>query len=197
MTGALIAHIFHVLSVLMLYELASAVHPKVSLAERSRFAFLAAILHVVSPAGIFLSAPYAESSFSFLNFLGFYLYAKSLIVDHPHRFGIRRGIVMLCSGVALGIATTFRGNGLLSGLIFIHEAINCIIRILRSRQISCDSKALVALCASGILMALIAFYPQYLAYSVFCGASNIDEGVRPWCLNWVPSIYAWVQKEYW
>jgi len=195
--GVLVAHTFHLLSVLMLHELTEAVCSKDSIATRSKFAFLAASLHIVSPAGIFLSAPYAESSFSFLTFLGLFVYAKAMIGSDLKKSYAQREIMVLASGIIFGISTTFRGNGLLSGLVFVYDAVDSLNCILRSRDVRSNCSKLVTACVSGSLMACVAVTPQYLAYSEYCYRGEVSEYARPWCLDWPPSIYAWVQREYW
>lgn len=194
--GILVSHAFHLLSVLMLHELTLVVYPTLSASKRSKIALLAASLHVTSPAGMFLSAPYAESCFSFLNFTGFYVYAKTLRT-HRKDQAVWRDIFILFSGLIFGLATTFRGNGLFSGLVLIYDAIDCMARILQSAEIRQHIRRLFIVCVSGILMALITILPQFMAYNVYCSSSSADTLVRPWCSDWIPSIYAWVQREYW
>ena len=181
----------------MLHELTVAVCRTESSSKRSKMAFVAAGLHIVSPAGIFLSAPYAESLFSFLNFLGCYLYSKVTVRDSSDIFGILEGAWVLVAGIIFGVATTVRGNGLLSGLILIYDAARSAGLILQSCDCKHNFKVLVTICVSGSLMACIAFSPQYLAYGEYCYGGNAAERRRPWCSDWVPSIYGWVQKEYW
>ena len=195
--GTSVAHVSHLLSVLMLHELSMTVCSSASSVYLARFAFLAASLHIVSPAGVFLSAPYAESPFSFLTFTALYLYARGRFGDRSEIPGIRRSLLSLLSGVILGMATTFRGNGLLSGLIFVYDAINSLTCILRSHDIRSSLGTLLTACFSGILMGCVALFPQYLAYREYCNGPSRDTGRRSWCSGWVPSIYAWVQKEYW
>ena len=195
--GIVIAHLSHLLSVLMLHELTLTVCSNKSTAILSRHAFLTACLHIITPAGILMSAPYAESSFSFLTFAALYLYARGLLGDRSQTHGIPRSLLSLLSGLILGAATTFRGNGLLSGLIFVYDAINSLSNILRSHDIRSNIGTLFVACFSGILMACVAFLPQYLAFKEYCYGGIGDEGIRPWCSAWVPSIYTWVQKEYW
>ena len=182
----------------MLFQLTFTVCSSKSLVIRSKFAFLAASLHIICPAGIFLSAPYAESLFSLLNFLGLYLYAKAYNGNPMQSGGIFDSTMIILSGVLFGLATTLRGNGLLSGLILLYDLIKCITRMWYSpSRIGPEIWGGVTLGASGTLMASIAFIPQYLAYSEFCRGPDSGEYIRPWCLKWFPSIYAWVQKEYW
>ena len=180
----------------MLHELTLVVYPTLSASKRSKLALLAATLHIISPAGMFLSAPYAESCFSFLNFTGFYVYTNTL-GSHRQNHVIWRDVSIVFAGLVFGLATTFRANGLFSGLVLVHDALYCVIKILESAEIGKNFRRLLVVCISGVLMALIAGLPQYLAYREYCSSKSADGPVRPWCLNWVPSIYAWVQKEHW
>ena len=180
----------------MLYELTLTVCVKSPVTRVSSFCTLAASLHIISPAGMFLSSPYAESSFSFLNFAGHYFHAHAML-KHGQRRENQRDILVLLSGVVFGIATTFRGNGLFSGLLLVWDALACGIRILRSINIASDVRHFVTVSISGLVMAAIAMLPQYLAYAEYCARGSADVGKRPWCSYWPPSIYTWVQKRYW
>lgn len=178
----------------MLHELTLAVYRDITTSKRFSIALLAATLHIISPAAIFLSAPYAESSFSLLNFTGFYLYAVAS-TQQPYRSRLLKDCLLISSGLFFGVATTFRGNGLFSGLVLIHDAIFSLIRGVQGFEIAENIRRLVVVCLSGLLMASVALVPQYLAYVEYCW---IDDGQRrPWCAGWIPSIYAWVQEEYW
>lgn len=195
-SGILIAHSFHLFSVLMLYQLTLDVFSEIVPSKRTKMAFLAAILHVFTPAGMFLSAPYAESSFSFLNFLGYLLYSKTFKEEKCRKF-MYRDCLFLLSGITFGIASTFRGNGLFSGCIFIYDAITAAVTMLRTDHLRHDIRRLLFVIFAGLLMGIIALMPQYLAYREYCTSTvNIVAG-RPWCSRWVPSIYAWVQEHYW
>lgn len=180
----------------MLHELTSIMYLESTTSRISSFCLLAASLHIISPAGIFLSAPYAESSFSFLNFAGYYLYAKGMLM-HGERKEAQRDYLVLFSGVVFGIATTFRGNGLLCGLLFVWDALVCGARILQSIETVFHARHLLSASMSGLLMACIAMTPQYLAYNEYCVRGSADSDKRPWCSYWPPSIYAWVQRQYW
>lgn len=196
LAAIILAHVFHLLSVMMLHELTLTVCLKSTTTKVSSFCVLVASLHIISPAGIFLSAPYAESPFSFLNFTGFYLYAKA-ILKHAEGKQNQKDLLVLISGFVFGIATTFRGNGLFSGLLFVWDALAYGTRILRSTDPASNFRSLLSVLISGLSMACIAVLPQYLAYAEYCVRESADSIIRPWCSNWPPSIYAWVQGEYW
>ena len=144
---------------------------------------------------MFLSAPYAESSFSLLNLGGYYLYAKAETSASAQ--SRKRDALIVFSGIVLGVGTTFRGNGLFSGLILIYDAVSSMSKMVHSANIQANMRKLFVVCLSGVLMACIAIVPQCLAYKEYCTKFSAETPVRPWCSIWVPSIYAWVQKEYW
>ena len=196
LAAIILAHVFHLLSVLMLYELTLITCVKRTTTRDPSFSFLTASLHIISPAGMFLSAPYAESSFSFLSFAGYYFYAKAMLMHGEGRES-QRDLYILLSGVVFGIATTFRGNGLLSGLLLVWDALSCGTKILRSINIASDIRHLLTVSMSGLLMACIAITPQYLAYGEYCVRRTAYSDKRPWCAYWPPSIYHWVQRHYW
>lgn len=181
---------------LLLHEVSLIICPELPASQRSRFALLTAILHIISPAGIFLSAPYAESSFSLLNFTGFYLYAHA-ILKHQVNEVVARDFFTLSAGICFGIATIFRGNGLFSGLILVYDATTSAIDIVRSPDTKGHIRRFVFVITSGASMACIVMVPQYLAYSEYCRSMDAEVERRPWCSYWLPSVYTWVQKHYW
>ncbi|KAJ3573739.1 hypothetical protein NPX13_g4594 [Xylaria arbuscula] len=68
-----VANASHLLSALVLYKLGLAVW------KNSRISLVAAVLHVLSPGGLFLSAPYSESSYALLSFTGYLFFAKATL----------------------------------------------------------------------------------------------------------------------
>lgn len=196
LAGLLLAHGFHLLSCLMLYQLTWTISPATSDPSRSNSALLAACLHIISPAGLFLSAPYAESAFSFFNFIGFYLYAKSLDAQLEGRKG-KGDILVVLSGVVFGVATTLRSNGILSGVIYGVEVISELASFIYVTSNNFKLRRLGAVILGGVLMACCAIVPQYLAYVDYCVKIHRIEDRRSWCSHHIPSIYAWVQSHYW
>lgn len=192
--GILVAHLSHFLSVFALFELSQTVHPATSSPHRDRFSFLAAAFHIISPAGIFLSAPYAESLFSLLNFTGMYSYAAAHSNDNASQRWKRNALTIL-AGVLFGLGATVRSNGLLSGLIFVIDAFQSARSILYSSNFRVYLRDLCVTVMAGILLGFGTIIPQHLAYMEYCSTSGGD--LRPWCASTVPSIYAWVQKQYW
>ena len=108
-----IAHLSHLLSVLAVFDLTRALFFNYSVT----IAFKAAAFHIISPAGLFLSSPYAESSCALLSFAGCLLFTKSIVHGGP-KTGTHDLLVVL-AGICFGIATTFRSNGILNGLLLL------------------------------------------------------------------------------
>ena len=162
--------------------------------EKTKFAFLAGLLHIISPAGIFLSAPYAESPFALLTFLGYFYYLKTSQYQAKGDF-YKRDASSLAAGLLFGVAVTFRGNGLLSGCIFAHDALVIARKMLSRRACLNHGRDFFITVASGSFVALGYLIPQLLAFREYCWIEF--EETRPWCSRWFPSIYAWVQSHYW
>ncbi|RMY35001.1 hypothetical protein D0866_04895 [Hortaea werneckii] len=164
---------------------------------KRQLAFATACLHVFSPAGLFLSAPYAESSFALLSFLGCYCYVKA-IENRYHRFADAYQLDAcwtVAAGLSFGLATTMRTNGLLNGIIFAWDVYIVLPRlphILRTRDGEEITRLFATLIAGG-LIAVGFTLPQIVAYTEYCTNGN----TRPWCTALPPSIYSFVQKEYW
>lgn len=179
-----IAHLAHLLSVLVLFQLTLSIFPR----HDRTFAFIAASLHIISPAGLFLSAPYAESSCALLSFTGTLAFSKSFTAQGPIK-----NVWILLSGLVFGIATTFRSNGILSGLLLLEEA----IRVVMSFADGMDTAKffrLISTGAAGMLVGTGFVLPQYIAHLEYCGADSL---ARPWCERALPSVYVFVQAHYW
>jgi GPI mannosyltransferase 2 len=184
----------HLLSVLLVYKFTNTLFSQVS-PRTSSFPIAAAALHIINPAGAFLLSTYSEGLFSFLNILGCHLYLNWLL-NHYNERSFRGDTECLAAGAVLGLATTVRSNGLLSGTLFIYDAVVTLKPVLNCEFKIENFKRLVVLVVSGCLVALGGIIPQYRVYSRYCDAEAAHE-IRPWCSNYVPSIYAWVQNHYW
>ncbi|OHW97780.1 GPI mannosyltransferase 2 [Colletotrichum incanum] len=191
-TGALeaalsivVAHAAHLFAALMLHELT------LKLFSRSRLAFLSALLHILSPAGLFLSAPYAESLCAFFSFAGYYVLAG---VSSRPKGSLRWTAGQVLAGAIFGLATASRSNGLLNGLPFAIECLMILPPLLASPTNLKTIALLFGPIVGGLLVATGSVVPQALAWLRYCsGASE----ARPWCARTVPSIYSFVQEHYW
>ncbi|KAK2612980.1 ER membrane glycoprotein subunit of the GPI transamidase complex-like protein [Conoideocrella luteorostrata] len=195
--GIILAHLSHFIAVLSLHRLT------VLLSDNSKLAFLSAALHIISPAGLFLSAPYNESPFACLSFIGNLLFAVGL---QSKRGRVAQQVAVITSGVFFGLATTFRSNGLASGLLFAVEVVNGLRLFASSARLG-PLFSVAAPVLGGLCVAAGSVVPQTLAWMRYCrltdagaGAGAGADGVsasRPWCDNMVPSIYTFVQDHYW
>lgn len=189
MVAACISHVAHLLSVLVLFTLTLAVFPR----STSGFAFTVASLHIISPAGIFLSAPYAESMCALLSFTGILIFQKSVIPKGQST--LVHDFYVLLSGVLFGVATTFRSNAILNGLLLLEEAIRTFMSLSRGLRLS-TVRRLIATGLGGISVAAGLLLPQYISYSEYCRETGVAS-LRPWCGKLLPSIYTFVQDHYW
>ncbi|RAL17531.1 DUF409 domain protein [Aspergillus homomorphus CBS 101889] len=187
----LLSHIAHYLSVLALYKLSVNVFGNDTTTQRL-ICLLSSALHIICPAGAFLSAPYGESLFSFLNITGFYLYSSAYL-DNKKGKRLSGDLKSILSAVLFSAATTVRSNGILSGILFAYDAFLQLRRVV-SQSLSWNACAhLLVAIVSGCIIALGLVLPQYIAHTAYC-AEAIP---RQWCQWFVPSIYGWVQSHYW
>lgn len=178
------ANVSHLLSALVLNSLGQLV------LGDAKLALVGALLHVLSPAGLFLSAPYAEATFSLLSFAGYLVYAKSCLAQRP----ATRDVQLILAGVLFGLATTFRSNGILNGIPFAYEFYQQVW-VLSRRPVDAVRR-LVVLGIGGLCVALGSIIPQFIAYQRFCTDPSATQ-LRPWCGSMLMSIYAFVQVHYW
>lgn len=203
--ATVIANASHIVSVLVLYFLMRRLFP-----TSNKTPFLTAALHVLSPAGLFLTAPYGEAPFSFLNFLGLlsFCHARQLDVTQP----VIHFLCMLTTGLSFGLATAVRSNGLLNGLILLYDAPEILHGLIFSPHKTPCLRRLAAYALAGVLTASGLIVPQWIAYQHYCTAVSPyattlvsrssthhrdQETPRPWCNRPLPSIYTWVQHHYW
>lgn len=202
LVGVVFTNACHLASSLVLYQLG------LYLWADSTWALVAALLHVLSPAGLFLSAPYAESPFSLLTFVGWLLLAKSCTrAGGPSASAVPSHLLTLLSGITFGLATVFRNNGLLNGAPFAFEFLLTLYRLVEDPDVGrtpAHLTRLVVLGLSGLSVAAGFIIPQLWAYRVYCSAPTAYASPdlapiepRPWCLSLVPSIYNFVQTHYW
>ncbi|KAM5350521.1 hypothetical protein ACJ41O_007026 [Fusarium nematophilum] len=179
-----VSHASHLIAVLSLYQLT------VVICNDRKLAFLAAAVHILSPAGLFLSAPYAESAFSCLSFVGNLLFALGL-KSGPD--SLRRNGAVVGAGLAYGISSTFRSNGLFGGILFAVEAVRGLLALADGFTFS-KVLRLVAPVVGGLLVAIGFVAPQAVAWMRYC---TVEGEQRPWCSSLLPSIYTFVQDKYW
>ncbi|KAL1902120.1 ER membrane glycoprotein subunit of the GPI transamidase complex-like protein [Ceratocystis pirilliformis] len=184
---AIYAHLYAVHALYALVELISG---------SKRQAYVAGLLHVFSPAGLFLAAPYAEAPFAYLTFTGLLCYARGLTMQRGSWGRVKR---TLWSGLLLGLATMCRSNGISYGIVFAIDLADGLRELFGQESgIVYAPKLVVSLATTvlgGVFVGLGSLLPQIAAYIEFCGRQGAEP--REWCTNLVPSIYSYVQKRYW
>lgn len=195
--GIILAHCSHFISVLCLWQITDIIaNHDARYAGKKTLPFIACCLHIVAPAGIFLSAPYTESPFSALNMLGFWLYLKARSRE-GHTGLAAECLLSIAAGVSFGAATLVRSNGVLAGLPLLLDALQYTYQILMLRRLDTSMQKLLILVVStvvaGLFVAAGFAIPQYIAYGEYC----IGEMRQPWCLNRLPLIFSYVQSHYW
>lgn len=192
LTAVCVAHVSHYFSVILLWNIASSLYD-----EKSFVPFITACLHVISPAGVFLSAPYSEGPFACLNMLGFWIYVQVWKGNSQMSQGLRC-LSLIVSGIVFGCATTIRANGILSGIPFLLDAVYVGLQVLQGiNQRSATVMHLLLLASTtlgGICIAGGLVLPQYLAYQEYCVEWSSH---RSWCHNTLPLVYSHVQSHYW
>lgn len=216
LAGVLLANLSHLLSALVLYSLTELVYP--TSPAGGSVAFIASVMHVLSPAGIFLAAPYSESLFALLSFLGYYLYARSMHAYSSSSAALYNGLglgmehmgFVMGAGALWMLAGMVRSNGVLNGVVvltdFVYEGwvlaeggrktkmrdgISVMRRLAR----------IAGLGVAGVMVGLGLVVPQGIAWMQFCAGGEEGGrgmgGKREWCSRAVPSIYSYVQDKYW
>ncbi|KAL6708979.1 ER membrane glycoprotein subunit of the GPI transamidase complex-like protein [Coniothyrium glycines] len=190
--GIVISNLCHLCSAFILYHLVILI---VERPERHQIALVASVLHILTPAALFLAAPYAEALFSLLNFGGILMYAQSKLHEPSRTQTLVKDALKLCSGLCFATACLIRSNGLLSGLIFLFDLVGQLASLKPASWNAQSCRRAVVTCTAGTLVLLGFIAPQYLAYLEFCVGD--PHSVRPWCKKALPSIYSWVQSHYW
>ena len=194
MAGLVVSHLTSWLSMVLVWSIASTL----TLADgvtKSQVAFVAALLYIISPAGIFLSAPYTESLFASSHLLGYFLF----ISGRGHFERQKTGLAAACTigaGAAFGLATAVRSNGILSGMLFAWDAVASGVAFPQSGFRRLQLLRLSSLVVGGLLIFVGMVLPQYKAFLEYCSSDRADTA-RPWCNNTVPSIFTFVQSYYW
>ncbi|KAF8419701.1 GPI mannosyltransferase 2 [Tirmania nivea] len=209
--GVLIANLSHLLSVLTLYSLTKLTYP-----AGEMVAFVASAMHVLSPAGIFLAAPYSESLFALLSFLGYYLYVQSTHAYYSPGNSLGHVGFVMGAGALWMLAGMVRSNGVLNGLVVLADFVKEGWTLLRGLRRGPEAEVrdsgdrisvmrrlarIAGLGVAGGMVGLGLIVPQVIAWMQFCaGDGEGGRGVvgqREWCSRTVPSIYLYVQDKYW
>ncbi|KAI5303449.1 vacuolar transporter chaperone [Ascosphaera pollenicola] len=187
--GTVLSHVAHYASVVVLYFLTSAVFKEHR--SRATLSLASSLLHIITPAGAFFSAPYSEAAFSFLNFSGSYAYIAALRQEEKNCL-LKRDLRFLLAGASFALATCVRSNGLLSGCLFAYDFVSDVLLAMKTGQIKLRRLSVLVIGGSAISVGFA--LPQFIAFRQFCHAATQP---RPWCHALIPSIYQFVQGHYW
>lgn len=154
-----------------------------SLTGRHRTARLAALLSILATSPATLVTPTPEPFFSFFALLG------HLCLQHTPRNTFSTILFTASAALCFAVATAFRANGiLLAGFIAWHI-------VWRAKPFAFPLFRLI----TAVLLSLVAAAPllltQLWAFERFCGKDSFP--IRSWCDNRVPSVYSFVQSNYW
>lgn len=191
LTGTVLSCCFHLLSVLLLYNLAARFTPP----STSQVPYAIALLHTINPAGVFLTAPYSEALFAAFSTAGIDLYFRGL-QSHDAGSVVAAEWKIILAGLNLGIATVVRSNGVLNGAIFLYDALFTAVQLLQGSDRAANLRRLFVLCVGGSCIGIGLVLPQLVAYERYCLLDGVNS-LRPWCGHMPPSIYTWVQDHYW
>ncbi|KAI1311329.1 hypothetical protein EDD11_003474 [Mortierella claussenii] len=173
LAGILVSNASFVAAAVQIYRLSNA------LFEREQFAFLTAMLYVLAPSGIFMSAIYTESLFAALSFSGMLFAARKQY---------------LLAAIIWSISGTARSNGILYVGFFIYDL---IVQINLQSSTLCKLKTM----AKASFLCLITWTGcmavQAYGYFLYCSGASSGLEARSWCHSALPSIYTFVQDFYW
>lgn len=155
---------------------------------------VAGLLHVLSPAGLFLSAPYSESLFAFLSLLGLVVYAKGKGLQEQKL--LRKCLCSILAGAIFGLSAMIRSNGILGGILYLIDALQIVVSVASGNAVFQQMSELFAVICGGLLVGLGFLIPQVQAYVEYCWEKSSDKQ-RPWCQRMPPSIFTFVQSHYW
>ncbi|KFW78154.1 GPI mannosyltransferase 2, partial [Manacus vitellinus] len=182
--------------------------------RRRRLAFLAALLFSLSPANVFMAAAYSESMFAFLAFCALWQLEKGQSWLSGLLFSLASGA--RANGlINAGFFLYSRGK---------RFALQLQVGSGSLRKLPLLWKQVLSLASSAVLMSAGIFLPfalfQYYAYLRFCGPGTgldqtipepllqlardkgyhpaaMDGAKPPWCSQWVPVVYSYIQDTYW
>jgi phosphatidylinositol glycan class V len=191
--GILLSNLAHFLSVLVLYSLSKSV---TIVSKAGYMPFIASTLHVLSPAGLFMSAPVAESLFSLFHISAMLAYCSSSRspVD-KHERHLKSDMYVLLSGALFAVACTMRSNGLFSGILYAYDLFALIFRLMSAPATAQVWRNATAVVTAGVIVLVGFLYPQIAAYRQYCRHLHGDNPT--WCNALPPSITTHVQSHYW
>lgn len=215
--------IFIVGNIFLFKKAAVALYDLTAFALNDReLAFTSAMLFCFNPASIFFIAPYSETLFSYLTFLGM-LKALRFFKKYSNPGSVYTSDDLL-GLVPIALSTATRSNGLLN-ICFLLYTFICSYTVSNQRINRCyqtyfsKTKLLCLMLTSTIFCLLPFLIFQIYSYATFCKSFPVgslsdevlkqakdNEWILPgqhakynqsWCNDLVPLAYNYVQKHYW
>ncbi|KAG0255782.1 hypothetical protein BG011_004934 [Mortierella polycephala] len=173
LAGALVANGSFIAASTQLYRLTK------TLFGNEQFAFLTAMLYILTPSGIFMAAIYTESLFAALSFTGMLFAARKQY---------------LLAALTWSVSCTARSNGILYAGFIIYDL---VIRMDLDRSMVHKIAILIKACVLCLITWAGFFVVQAYGYSLYCSDKVSGIEARPWCNSTIPFIYTFVQDFYW
>jgi phosphatidylinositol glycan class V len=147
-----------------------------------KVAWVAAVVFCFNPASVFYSAVYTESLFSLLSWMG-----MLCVIQGKYWRGVGW----------LALAGSARSNGILGVWFLIWEELIWARKIHVGHEGSFNtSKRVIRVLFGSIVVCLPYIGMQAIGWLAFCRQASV--GDRPlWCEGAIPSIYGYIQQEYW
>ncbi|CAK9438517.1 uncharacterized protein LODBEIA_P27410 [Lodderomyces beijingensis] len=180
--STLISNLCHLASCIMLYLVTTDVFRNDKV-----IAHRVALMMIISPAGIFLTANYSENLSNLLTITAIYCYYLSMDfqdIRTRSNQSIKSVALYIMSGVLIALNYTVRANGLLMGVIYVFDLYHFLILD------SNFSESLVTIFTGSLLAATLLAQNMY-HYFLFCPQR------QGWCNHTVPSLFRFAQSHYW
>eukprot|EP01125_Pyxidicula_operculata_P010947 TRINITY_DN3593_c0_g1_i1.p1 TRINITY_DN3593_c0_g1~~TRINITY_DN3593_c0_g1_i1.p1 ORF type:complete len:436 (-),score=-8.78 TRINITY_DN3593_c0_g1_i1:29-1336(-) len=177
-SGVLVSNLCFIGAAVALYRLT------INIFHDRRFASLTTTLFCFNPASIFMSAIYSESLFAFSIFSALWI----LSGRHPWKTYI--------ASIFFAISAATRSNGVICAAFIAYYYLGQIIQEFQSNRKRLSN--IVGYLANTFFCTFIIVLPQIIYYSYTYNLYCVNfEPIRPWCNEYPPLFYNFVQATYW
>ncbi|KAI5954711.1 GPI18 [Candida theae] len=180
MWSILIANACHFASALVLYCLSK-------LTFDSRTSYIASLMMIISPAGVFLTTNYSENLSNLTTLLALYLYYRAIEFNNVatrSNKSVKNVYMYLLSGIVCAFGFTVRANSLLLGVLYLLDLYDFSI-------IEQDWTSSISSIITGSVLGATLVGQNIHHYLTFCPQR------QGWCLNRFPSLFSYAQSHYW
>ena len=170
-----------IISVVVFYYLSQRLLPL-------RIAYIAAVLYVFSPAAVFVSVGYTEALYSLITLTALTLY--------EYQYQTLAALIF-----AFSVLT--RTNGLLYCAFYLLRALMTIRHALQTPRSYKSAFVYISAIIGPTILHIIIIITPYICFSSyiishFCSRDDNNQTTKPtYCHDKLPTIYAYVQSEYW